>query len=150
MAKALENLNQPGKIVTIDVVSHEAKRYWNCIADKNGPQTRAELLTDYASLIKKHIIFLQGDSRLQLKKIYIPRIHFAFLDGAHSYKYVMNDFYYIKDKQERGDIVFFDDYTPNMFPGVVKAVDEICQAYSYEKEIVNLSDQRGYAIARKK
>jgi len=149
MAKALNDAQKVGKIVTLDVIPHDVKMYWNCIADERGPVSRSELLLNYQSLIEEYILFVQGDSKIQLKKIDIPRIHFSFLDGAHTYKYILNEFSFVRDKQKKGDIVFFDDYTPNFFPGIVKAVDEICEKYNYSKEIITVSEQRGYAIAQK-
>ena len=149
LAKALHDRNQAGKIVTFDVLPNDTKMYWNCIGDEKGPQTRQQLLRNYQDLLDEYIIFHQGDSRLELKKISFPRIHFAFLDGAHTYDYVLHEFYNVKDKQFKGDIIFFDDYTPNMFPGIVKAVDEICEKYNYYKKAITISDQRGYVIAQK-
>jgi hypothetical protein len=61
----------------------------------------------------------------------------------------MPEFFYLKDKQKKGDIIFFDDYTPDLFPGVVKAVDEICEKYNYSKRIITISQQRRYVIAVK-
>ena len=44
---------------------------------------------------------------------------------------------------------FFDDYTPKLFPGFVKAIDEICQKYNYSKEVITIGEQRAYVIAEK-
>ena len=52
-------------------------------------------------------------------------------------------------KQLKGDVIFFDDYTPNMFPGVVKAIDEICEKYNYSKQVMTISEQRACVIAEK-
>ncbi|MES2064469.1 MAG: class I SAM-dependent methyltransferase [Bacteroidota bacterium] len=149
LSKALKDGNQAGKIITFDVIPNDTKMYWNCIADENGPQTRQQLLNSYKELLDEYIIFHQGDSKFELKKVSFPRIHFAFLDGAHTYKYVMHEFEIVKDKQLKGDIIFFDDYTPNIFPGIVKAVDEICEEYKYHKKVITVSNQRGYVIAQK-
>jgi hypothetical protein len=62
----------------------------------------------------------------------------------------MYEYGLIKDRQKAGDIIFFDDYTPQFFPGVVRAVDEICDRYGYEKRMIAVSEQRGYVIAHKK
>ena len=149
MARALSDRAASGKIITFDVLPHDTKMYWNCIADREGPSSREELLLEYKQYIEDYMIFVQGDSRMQLGKISVPRVNFAFLDGAHTYAYVLDEFSFIKDKQERGDIVFFDDYTPRHFPGVVRAVDEICSKYNYTREIITISDQRGYVVAVK-
>ncbi|MDB5012132.1 MAG: hypothetical protein JWQ25_334, partial [Daejeonella sp.] len=142
MAKALSDAEKQGKIITFDIIPHDTKMYWNCIADLTGPKSRSELLTKYSQLIDEYIIFIQGDSKYQLKKVSMPRVHFAFLDGKHSYEYILNEFKFLKDRQEKGDIIFFDDYTPKFYPGIVKAVDEICEKYSYSKEVIFLNDQR--------
>jgi len=106
MARAFQDAKRAGKIFTFDVLPHETKMYWNCIDDEIGPQTRKQLLNKYESLINNYIIFIQGDSKIQLKKINIARIHFAFLDGAHTYEHVMKEFNYLKSKQEKKDIIF--------------------------------------------
>ena len=149
MAKGLHDKNQSGKILTFDVLPHDVKMYWNCIADEQGSQTRSELLKNYDSLIENFIIFHQGDTKLELKKVHIPRVHFAFLDGMHTYEYLLREFDYLKDKQQNGDIIIFDDYNPSQFPGIVKAVDEICTEHGYSKRVITLSSKRGYVIGQK-
>ncbi len=149
MAKALHDKQQSGKIITFDVLPHTTRMYWNCIADDQGPQSRAELLRDYQSLIDEYIIFHQGDTKNELNKIEIPRIHFAFLDGQHTYDYAMYEFGYVTQRQKSDDIIFFDDYTPQLFPGIAKAVNEICDRYGYTKKVIRISEQRGYAITVK-
>ena len=52
-------------------------------------------------------------------------------------------------RQEAGDVIIFDDYTPNMFPGIVSAVNEICGKYNYTKQIVMAHQSRGYVVAVK-
>jgi hypothetical protein len=150
MAKALHDRQRPGKIITFDVLPHHTKMYWNCIADEQGPQTRAELLSSYQSLIDEYVIFHQGNTKIELGKIEIPRLHFAFLDGMHTYDYAMDEFRYVTQRQNPGDMIFFDDYTPQFFPGIVKAVDEICDRYGYTKQVIPISAQRGYAITQKR
>lgn len=149
MAKALKDEEVEAKIITFDVLPHNHKMYWNCIDDLEGKKTRAELLNNYNDLIERYIIFYQGNTKIELPKIQTPRIHFAFLDSAHDYYYLMSEFMNIKDKQIKGDIIFFDDYTPKMFPGVVKAIDEICEKHNYSKQIITISNARGYVIAEK-
>ncbi len=149
MARALDDAGVPGKIVTFDILPHDIPMYWNCIADKDGPRTRAELLAPYADLVDRYVFFVQGDSKLQLNKVKLPRINFAFLDGAHTYDHVLAEFAHVRDKQQPGDMIFFDDYTPSLFPGIVQAVDEICDRYGYDKTPITVSEQRGYVIAVK-
>jgi len=47
-------------------------------------------------------------------------------------------------------VVFFDDYTPQQFPGVVAAVDAIMEEGRHEFRKIRLSDYRGYVFARQK
>lgn len=149
MAKALNDAGATGKIVTFDVLPHETKILWNCVRDADGPRTRAELLRDYSELIERYVMFHTGDTKRELAKVSVPRVHFAFLDSVHTYDHVMAEFSSIRDRQTPGDILFFDDYTPDAYPGVVKAADEICLAYGYSQEIVAASVRRRYLIAEK-
>ena len=149
MAKAMEDADIEGKIITFDVLPHNVKMFWNCIDDHEGKKTRAELLLNYNKLIERYIIFHHGNTKTELKKVQMPRVHFAFLDCGHEYHFVMNELATVYDKQQKGDIIFFDDYTPKIFPGVVRAVDEICEKYKYSKEVITISNERGYVIAEK-
>jgi predicted O-methyltransferase YrrM len=150
MAKALKDQLRPGLIITFDVLPHRKKMYWNCVDDWDGPKTRAELLEPWRDLIEDYVIFHQGDTRLELPKIQAERIHFAFLDGSHDYKDLMFEFEQIRQRQLPGDIVVYDDYTPEKFPGVVKAVDEICHNHEYHTIKLQFNTMRGYVIAIKK
>jgi predicted O-methyltransferase YrrM len=149
MAKALDVQNRSGTIVTFDVLPHHTPMYWNCIDDLEGEKTRAELLSPWKSLLQNHILFHQGDTRLELPKVQTERIHFAFLDGAHTYKNVMFEFEQIQERQEVGDMIVYDDYTPQQFPGIVQAVDEICQNYHYHRTDLKSHKGRGYIVATK-
>jgi predicted O-methyltransferase YrrM len=149
MAKALADSEVKGKILSYDVLPHHHKMFWNCIDDHKGKKTRAELLESYKDLCETYIIFHQGNSLTEMKKTCLGRVHFAFLDGGHEYFHVMNEFRYIAPFQKTGDVIVFDDYTPDKFSGVVKAVDEICNIYKYRKEIIKVNDSRAYVIAEK-
>ena len=61
----------------------------------------------------------------------------------------MFEFEQIQNHQEKGDMIVYDDYTPNLFPGVVQAVDEICEQYDYKRIILNAGPERGYLVATK-
>ncbi len=149
MAKALADSNIQGKIFTFDVLPHTHKMYWNTIDDTEGKKTREELLKEYKYLIDNHIVFHQGNTKTELKRTHIPRIHFAFLDAVHDYSHVLTEFNYLINKQQKNDIIFFDDYSETQFPGVVKAVDEICFKNNYSKRIIKISNNRTFVIAEK-
>jgi predicted O-methyltransferase YrrM len=150
MAKAMEDSGIEGTIISYDVLPHNHKMYWNCIDDHEGKKTRAELLINYKKLIDRYIIFHQGNTKTELKKIHIPHIHFVFSDAAHDYRSLMTEISVIHNKQNPGDIIFFDDYNDKKYPGVVKAVDEICTKYNYSKTVIKSSGARAYVVAEKK
>ncbi len=77
MSKALVDKKVNGKVLTIDVIAHDKKMYWNCVEDKTGPKKRSELLAYWQEELE-NIIFLQGRSSVVLKMLGIERIHFAF------------------------------------------------------------------------
>ena len=149
MAKALKDQKRSGIIVTFDVLPHRTPMYWNCIDDWDKPKTRAELLRPWQTLLKNYVLFHQGDTRFELPKMQPERIHFAFLDGAHEYDDVMFEFEQIRKRQQSGDMIIYDDYTPQQFPGLVKAVDEICKKYHYKRQDIQAHAGRGYMVAIK-
>jgi len=150
MAAALQKMKINGEITTIDPLPHNHKMYWNCINDLDKENSREDILFNYNSLTTKYIKFIEGTSEVILNRAIYPRIHFAFIDGGHEYENIIFEFQYINEFQEIGDIIIFDDYNINLFPGIVRAVDEICINYNYSKNIININDQRGYAIAIKR
>ena len=149
MAKALSDQGVPGTILTFDFLPHRTPMYWNCIDDHDGIKTRAELLQPWNDLVERYIIFHQGDTRLEMPKVQVERIHFAFLDGAHTYNDVLFEFSQIRDSQRPGDIIVYDDYSPKQFPGIVRAVDHICKEYHYHPNYLRANKLRGYVVAQK-
>ena len=149
MAKALIDSNKGGKIFTIDILPHNKPILWNCIDDHEGPKTRKDLLSKWSNEIKK-IIFVQGHSRKRLPKMNLTRINFAFIDAMHEEEDVLSEYRYVCQKQKAGDIIIFDDVTPNLFEGVYRAVKKVEEENIYRVERITLSDQRGYAVATKK
>jgi len=149
MAKALQDNNSSGKVLTFDLISNQEKMFWNCIDDLEGKKTRLKLLDYWKDLVDKHLIFIEGDTRETLKSCSAGRVNFAFLDGAHTYKDVMFEFFQIKDKQIKGDVIVYDDYSPNIFPGIVEAVDHICKDHGYERHDISSEGERAYVIATK-
>ena len=149
MSKALKDQQRVGTIITFDVLPHRTSMYWNCIDDWDGPKTRVELLSPWRNLLQGYVFFHQGDTRLELPKMQNERIHFAFLDGAHGYDDVMFEFNQIRERQQPGDMIIYDDYTPQQFPGIVRAVDEICLRHHYRRTDLQAHYGRGYVVAEK-
>ena len=149
MARAMEDRNRQGKIVTVDPLPHNIPMFWNCIDDTEGEKSRDQLLSEYSELISKYIWFLEGKSEDILSRLELSRIHFAFLDGGHEYEDVKFEIDHVVPRQKKGDIIFFDDYQESYFPGIVKAVEELEMDGSYRMNTIAVSEQRGYAIAEK-
>ena len=123
--------------------------YWNTISDLEGKKTRKELLKSWEKLIEDYIIFFRGDTRITMPRVFMERINFVFLDGAHTFKDVIKEYSHIKNRQKKGDIIIFDDYSELNFKGIVTAANKICDKYGYEKKIINSLDARAYLLATK-
>ena len=61
----------------------------------------------------------------------------------------MYEFNQLKDKQIKGDMIVYDDYSPNIFPGIVKAVDHICEQHGYRRYNITSEGERAYVLATK-
>jgi predicted O-methyltransferase YrrM len=149
MARALFDMGRHGSIMTFDTLPHRVPIYWNCVDDVNGKRSREALLAPWADLVHEYLVFLQGDTRMMLRRVNLGRVHFAFLDGAHTRADVIFEFRQVAGRQRPGDIVVFDDYTPSQYPGLVKAVDEICNSYNYAPKKISAHSGRGYVVAVK-
>ena len=149
MSKALIDQKKSGKIISLDCISHNEKIFWNSIGDSNGPQTRANLLSKWPEELS-NIIFIQGWSKEIIKGLGIQRINFSFLDAQHTKNDVLLEFSYVYRRQQRGDLIIFDDVTCGQFDGVCEAVEIIKNNYPYEIVYLNSDKKRGYAIATRK
>ncbi len=149
MAKALQNAVRPGVILTTDVIPHEQRIYWNCIDDLDGKKSRRELLGPWRDLVSHFIVFLWGDSRSILPSVSEGRIHFAFIDGAHSYADVMFEFQHVAARQRSGDLIVFDDVNEIQFPGIYRAVEDICTRHGYARRDISSGGPRHYVIAQR-
>ncbi len=149
MARALADSNRAGTILTLDIVPHEHRLFWNCIDDRDGMKSRKELLTPWRELTTRYVVFLWGESRALLPSVSMDRVHFAFIDAGHDFETVMFEFGHVGPRQQAGDTIVFDDVTPKQFPGIVRAVDEICSRHRYARRDITTSEDRGYVVATK-
>ena len=150
LSRALFDNNQHlGSITTIDPLPHRKRILWNCIDDNYGPHTREELLSGYGYLIDKYITFKEGRSIDVLPSIK-NRIHFAFVDGEHNYENIIYETEHLSNHQKKGDIIVFDDYNKNQYPGLVEAVDQFCIKKSYSKKIIKGINARDYVVTSKR
>ena len=122
--------------------------YWNVIDDFEGKKTRKELISFWNKENKK-INFLTGKSLKILKNLSVDRINFAFLDSSHEFQIVNEEFEIIQNKQQKGDFLVFDDYSPNKYNGVVKVVNRVVQKNIYKVEFININDNRILVVCEK-
>ncbi len=150
MAKAMDDAQMQGRIITLDLLPHDRAMYWNCIDDLDGMKTRRQLLSPWAEHVEKRVMFFEGDSRVTMGRFKMGRIHFAFLDGAHTFKDVLAEMEQVVPWQKTGDVIVFDDYSPSIFPGLVDAVNHGCRLYDYSMDVIRSNGDRAYVIARKR
>ena len=148
MSKALNDSNMKGEIYTIDQLPHDREMFWNLIDDHEKKKTRNELLSKWPRELK-NIKFLKGETQKILSNLNLGRINFAFLDAEHTFEAVISEYRYVEKNQKKGDIIFFDDVTPTLFPNLCLALKKIENEKKYTIKYLNISDQRGYAIAKK-
>ena len=148
MARAMADAGRDGKLVTFDIIGHHRRHFWNCIDDADGPKTRAELLEPWAEY-RDRVVFVAGDSKQTLPTVALSRIHFAFLDGAHTEQDVLDEFAHVQPRQQPGDVIVFDDVTESAFPGIVAAMKTIEARGDYAVEYLSVDENRGYAIAQR-
>ena len=112
MSKALHDTSVNGRVYTLDILPNRKKIFWNTYFDKNGKRSRYELLSKWPELIED-IFFLQGSSNVNLNKIDVSRVNFAFIDSEHSEKIARSEFDFCNLRQMSGDIIIFDDISEN-------------------------------------
>lgn len=138
---ALQDAGVDGTVVSVDVIDPCSRQPRNTVAEVHIPKTLTELLNPWpeASAIK----FLQSTGVNWLTK-YQGRIDCAFVDGKHTGEVVWKEALLLADRQERGDLVIFDDVH---LPDIRQAVLSL-SAYSHE--VISILPQRAYAIARRR
>jgi hypothetical protein len=69
------------------------------------------------------------------------RIHFAYVDGKHTFATVNEEAHLLAKRQQPGDIAVFDDV---QIEGVAKALKAASKLYDFQT--ITLSDLRAYAV----
>lgn len=88
-----------------------------------GDMALNKVPTIFDPTVKDRITHLLEDS----SKLELPadaKVGFAFIDGSHTYDYVMNDFELIYANVIRNSLIVFHDYDSG-HPEVVKAVNDL-------------------------
>lgn len=61
----------------------------------------------------------------RLAEFWDKPIGLLYIDGQHTYKAVLQDYFTWKDFVVSNGYIAFHDYKPDKFPGVVKAIEEV-------------------------
>lgn len=149
MAKAIFDSKFQGKIVTIDLLSNKTELFWNSMADRDGKQSRASLLTSYNELLEYYCVFIQGDTGCVLRSIDLGRVHFAFIDSLHDGRTALNEAKLLSFSQKSGDQILFDDYNAFVFPKMISAIEHFCTKYEYAGREIRGIEGRNYFLAEK-
>ena len=108
--------------------------YYNLLMREN--LNSIESVEKFLKKFKKNIHLIKGDTNKVLKEIDLSNIDFAFIDGGHSYKTVLNDLKCCNEVVKNNGIILCDDYDLSFAPGVKKAVDEFVLENNFDCQII--------------
>lgn len=146
MAKASIDSNVPVQIITLDVLPHHKPIYWNSSSDVDGKYSRHHILSQNFNQEYQRITFLTGWTHYVLTHLHLQRIHFAFLDGQHSSKAVLEECNYVKLRQLKGDQILLDDVLDTSSGSVGRALSFFKASKLYDIALIRGTSNRGYAL----
>lgn len=148
LAWALHDSRKQGRVVSVDVVRPNELVIRNSLAEvDNGPMT-IEQFTRPLRPPNIDIEFVGGGSYGWLDRAIAnrDRVNLAFVDGKHTKAAVKTEAQQLAQLQVAGDVVLFDDV---QIPEVAEGVASI-PLLSYGVSYIDLSEQRKYALARRR
>ena len=102
--------------------------------DKAFDQTKEKLKNYDVNLIKK-------PSELASFDFEDNSLDFVFIDGSHTFDYVMTDIIMWSRKVKKGGIVSGHDYCHFTDSGVIEAVNKYCEIHRIEVKLINRNDK---------
>ncbi|MCH8833649.1 MAG: class I SAM-dependent methyltransferase [Thaumarchaeota archaeon] len=127
MAWAMSEVNDKGNIFTIDYIGYDQKilhHYKKSDQIHKKIATRENLWQDVApSSWLKNVKVLTGYGANVVSKNKFPKIQFFYIDAAHFYEGVKNDFFLSLTLSDSKSYILFDDYIERPFYGVKKLID---------------------------
>lgn len=141
---------QPSELFLIDIFPTEMMS-----GDKDGNnivQVNLDML--YNSIIdrfknNKEVKVVKSYTSDFLTSISDEYLDVVYIDADHSYEGVKKDLELSFKKVKINGIIMGHDYTINMFPGVVMAVNEFCQKYNLNIEYLTEDGCPTYLIFKK-
>lgn len=88
--------------------------------------------------VKDYIKVLSMSSIEASKKFDDDSLDFVFIDAGHEYEEAKGDIEAWYPKVKKSGMLAGHDYT-DLFPGVIKAVNEFCKKHKYSKRIIGTS-----------
>ncbi len=148
MSQALLDNKDSSKIISLDVI-HNNKKFFQKTYLGNKKVSRLEILENISFELLKNINFIQADSYTDLKKIIFHNLRFAYIDGEHTFKYLIKELKYCNESLLKGGMIVVDDYNEKDFSDVVKCVHFFSDKYNYNLEIIKYGYDSNFAVLNK-
>jgi hypothetical protein len=145
----LEKLS-PSELFLVDLFPKEmysGDMNGNNIVLANLDDMYPEIVSQFSSY--KNIKIIKSYSSDFLNSLDDGYLDAVYIDADHSYEGVKLDLNLSLKKIKKGGIIMGHDYTPNMFPGVVRAVDEFCKKYNLKIDVLTKDGCPTYLIPLK-
>ena len=110
--------------------------YYNYILKEN--LNSVESVKNLLKRYKKNINLIAGDTNIELHKVNLKNIDFAFIDGGHSYQTVMNDLTTLYENLKgKNKVLLCDDYgKASYIPEVERAVNDFSNKQSLNINVI--------------
>lgn len=145
MARALEDVNAYGIVLSVDIVRQDTPSLLARGMGEDVRFSREEFLDHWREIVEKRIVFLCSSSSISSQVIQHTRFPLVFIDEHHTFANTQRDLNFASSRQRSGDVIILDDYT-TAFPGVVRAVDEFVKARAYQIDIEENGPYRKMAV----
>ena len=137
--KKKENINEiePSFLKNQNFSNPLKKIYYNYILKEN--LNSLESNQKFLKKFKKNVKLIAGDTNDILKSINISEIDYAFVDGGHSYKTVINDLEILHDNLKgKNKVVLCDDYgEESLIKEVKNAIDDFSKKNSINVKVIS-------------
>lgn len=135
-------MNQrPGTdVITLDLPAEDLPRVDKALEDSD----KKYILKDSSGArfagrrTEARIVQLYGDSSRYDFSQYAGRVDLVFVDGAHSYDFVLNDSRVALSCVRPGGVVLWHDYDTPHWPGVTRALNELYQTDPRFAEVMHI------------
>lgn len=134
-------------IVSLDIVDPEAKVLRNTVAEAVAGEALSVHDVVAPFLPDAKVTFSGGGSLSHLRRMMLRKEHvmLAFVDGKHSYGAVLSEIELLRQMQEKGDVIVFDDIQLPPVGQAVKRAEEM-----YDVRYLSAGARRAYAVATKR